>query len=217
MQVIEAVDKAVEEAQNYKCHEKQGEYDKLLHDEYVFSIEKLGEYLKKGSVLDVGTAYGTASVALKYLGYDVKACDLTRDYLNAEQLRAEGIPFAKCDIEKEDLKASEMDAVIFTEVLEHLNTNPQKGVDRLRKCLKKGGYCLITTPSFENQGQAPGIWGRKISYRYIPEKVSQWYDEHTHHFNQVELISLMEKAGFDVVEIGFCYHGLSSYVVGKAR
>lgn len=207
------------EALNFVHHPNQDEYDRLLHNEYVFTCRKAQEYLpENGVIMDVGTAYGTVAVAMADLGYKVYACDLLREYANIGQMKRAGVAFTTCNIEKEDLKLKEpVDLVLFTEVLEHLNANPLEPIKRLKKALKPGGHILCTTPRFEAYGSAPGIWGSKFSWKQIPKELPEkWRDEHTHHYNQLSLVNLFTHAGLTVTEVGTCYEGRSHYIIGKA-
>lgn len=210
--------RVIEDSKKYLRHPQQDDYDKLLFGEYVFTVKKVQEHVPAGgTVLDVGTAYGTVPVALRRMGYNVYATDMNRLYLASDFVRAEGVKFKKNNIEKEDLVIPELvDCVIFTEVLEHLNAHPLKAIERLKKALKPGGVLILTTPDFQRHGKAPGRYGKLFSWEEFPESVEDWRDEHTHHYHHLELVHLITKAGLTLKETGICYDEQSHYIVATA-
>jgi len=114
-----------------------------------FIITTLNENLQKGSrVLDVGCGNGIISRGVGKEGYQVHGIDIsekaiekakalttlpnvTFDNISAEQLVADGNKF---------------DAVICSEVLEHLN-HPQKLLKVLYDSLRDNGLLIVTVPN----------------------------------------------------------------------
>lgn len=103
-----------------------------------------------GRVLEVGTAYGAVLLALKKLGYEVEGTDM------AEGIEAYGIPLVRSgvsvkvwDIHRGPYPCSEggYDAVIASEVLEHLQVSLKTAVGRLVGALRPRGWLVITTPN----------------------------------------------------------------------
>lgn len=84
---------------------------------------KVTKHVPKGStVLDAGAAPGFTSLALRLSGYDVIFLDIeTEPY--EELLKHYGIKALKCDLEQDPIPLPEesVDAVTFTEVIEHLH------------------------------------------------------------------------------------------------
>lgn len=213
---LSVLEGTIRDVKAFPRHKQQDEYDKLLFGEYLFTLKMLASLLPEGGkVLDVGTAYGTVAVAAKRMGYEVKATDMTKEYLAKTFLKENKVPFSINDIENEELPYEDMDAVIFTEVLEHLNTNPSKALKHLKGAMKKGGYLIVTTPAFENQGSAPGRHAALTWWRQIPGSVPDWRDEHTRHYSRLELVDMFVDVGLEVEDIGYCYDGMSHFIVGR--
>ncbi|MFZ5559786.1 MAG: class I SAM-dependent methyltransferase [Patescibacteria group bacterium] len=96
-------------------------------------VKKYSHYIK-GKVLDVGAGSFSRYEGLfncsEYIKMDVEKGN------NVDIVgRAENIPF----------KNESFDSVVCTEVFEHLE-DPYKAAGEIYRVLKRGGYCLITTP-----------------------------------------------------------------------
>lgn len=107
---------------------------------------------RRGRILEIGSWYGLTSIALSRLGFDVTAADLG-DYIRHPVLRKkferEGIRSAECDLVRGPLPldAGRFDAVVFCEVLEHLNSNPLPVLLEIRRVLKPRGLLYLSTPN----------------------------------------------------------------------
>jgi 2-polyprenyl-3-methyl-5-hydroxy-6-metoxy-1,4-benzoquinol methylase len=99
---------------------------------------------KNSFVLDVGVNGGTISLPLMNLGCKVKGIDIVPELV--ELAKSRGV-FAEIG-EAEDLsrfKDETFDAVVCTEVLEHLY-DPVPAVEEAHRVLKPGGTYLVTVP-----------------------------------------------------------------------
>jgi len=88
--------------------------------------------LKPGAVLDVGSSgspYKKYIPATEYLRLDVNS---------------ETRPDICCDLHNIQWQSDYFDTAIATEVLEHLY-DPQRAVDEIRRVLKPGGVCVLST------------------------------------------------------------------------
>jgi 2-polyprenyl-3-methyl-5-hydroxy-6-metoxy-1,4-benzoquinol methylase len=196
--------------------DKTEQYNNLLMDNYHAVLGLIEKYSPNSkTVLDVGCAYGVLSIVCARLGKDVLAIDNETKYTPRELLKKEGVKFKQWDIEKTEYKQGSFDLIIMTEVLEHLNYNPLKPLKRLAHLLNPGGKLIITTPSYENQGPAPGRWGLLVNWRKIPETGTEWLDEHTHHYSLAELVTLADEAGLETESFGRCYNDMSNYIVAR--
>jgi ubiquinone/menaquinone biosynthesis C-methylase UbiE len=99
----------------------------------------------RGALLDVGAGDGTLSERLREEKFEVRAVDMvTTDFQPAGiEIRAANlnvsIPFAD----------AEFDAVVATEVIEHLE-NPWHFVRELYRITRPGGVVIISTPNLGN-------------------------------------------------------------------
>lgn len=186
-------------------------------DNYVAGLAPLYEEIWKvlpesKKTFDIGCAYGIMSLACKLRGDDVEAMDMTAKFTNLQMLEKQGIPFTKINLEKDKeipVKNGKPELIIFTEVLEHLNSNPLPTIKKMFTTLKPGGYLVCSTPARElfgkpetlNDGNKPGLWNDLTSWRDIPEYKGKWKDQHTFHYSQIDLVSLFDEAGFEVEDI----------------
>ncbi len=88
------------------------------------------------------------------------------------------------------------DAVLFCEVLEHLQADPLKVLRELKRVLKPDGHLILTTPNvarLENVSRL--IAGENI---YDPYSGYGPYGRHNREYNKHELALLLKYAGFEV-------------------
>jgi SAM-dependent methyltransferase len=136
------------------------------------SLELLSKQCPPGAtVADIGAWPGGLSGCLKRLGWKVFAVDKNtarsmswsqnglldqagnkvgqRDSLESF-CEAEGIAVASCDIESEPLPfdSGTLDAVVFTEVIEHLWHDPLLALSEINRVLKPKGTLILSTPNF---------------------------------------------------------------------
>lgn len=186
-------------------------------EQYVQGLAPLYEEIYKNlpeskKTWDVGTAYGVMALACKLRGDAVTGTDMTDKFSNLEMFKDQSIRFLKWDVEKESIKSERADLVVFTEILEHLNSDPLPTIKKLYNITKTGGYVVCSTPAKELWGtpaamnkqmgkKSPGLWNDKESWRDIPEYKGKWHDEHTYHYDQFELVSLFTEAGFEIEDV----------------
>lgn len=186
-------------------------------DNYVQGLTPLYEEIFKNlpeskETWDVGTAYGIMALACRLRGDKVVAADMTDKFTNLQMFKDQGIEFQYWDVEKDVSLTAAADLVMFTECLEHLNSQPLPTVKNLAGLLKPGGYIVCSTPAKELWGspaamnkqmgkKTKGLWNDIESWRDIPEYKGKWKDEHCYHYDQFELVSLFTEAGFEVEDI----------------
>jgi 2-polyprenyl-3-methyl-5-hydroxy-6-metoxy-1,4-benzoquinol methylase len=199
------VNKTVPIFKKYKQHKAYETYYKNFKD-YYEAVYKLLPKSKK--TLDIGCAYGTLAVMMKLRGDDVVASDMNNTFINTKMLADEGIGWQKINIEKSDIK-DKYDLITLTETIEHLNGNPLKPLQRIFNALTDGGHLFVSTVMKEVHGDTTkmnsgekGLWNDLLSWRDIPEYKGKWKDQHTFHYDQYNLVTLMVEAGFKVKEVG---------------
>lgn len=186
-------------------------------DNYVQGLTPLYEEIYKNLpeskvTWDVGTAYGIMALACRLRGDKVVATDMTDKFTSRQMFREQDIVFWDWNVEKGPGRIEQADLVIFTEILEHLNSNPLPTIEKLYNLVKPGGHVVCSTPARELWGtpaamnaqmgkKSPGLWNDKESWRDIPEYAGKWKDEHTYHFDQFELVSLFTEAGFEIEDV----------------
>jgi 2-polyprenyl-3-methyl-5-hydroxy-6-metoxy-1,4-benzoquinol methylase len=138
----------------------------------VVRVVRLVELLRRrgferGEVLEVGAWFGSFSLALRRLGYDVVACDRYSSYGNAfdsnvELMRAEGIRIVSTNRESElDQIAGfgQFDIVLAGAVIEHVPHTPRHLLERLYGAVRPGGVLVLDTPNVAR------FWNRRALAR----------------------------------------------------
>ena len=158
--------------------------------------------------LDIGCAYGILALMLKKRGDEVLASDMTAKYTNRKMFKDNNIDFIVNNIEKENLNAK-FDLIVMTETIEHFNSNPLPAIKRVYEMLNPGGHFFCSTVMKERHGETTsmnvgkkGLWNDLKSWKDIPEYKGKWKDEHSYHYTQFDLVTLLSDAGFEVKDIG---------------
>lgn len=159
-------------------------------------------------VLDVGTAYGALPLMLAEQGYRVAATDFPgMRECYGRPLTAKGIPITEWDLHRTDAPLAErFDAVVCSEVLEHLHISLDIAIGRLAKLVAPGGILILTTP---NLARLPNILrllaGRNIIEPFpdVPPFVNEIVVDHRAHPREPvlrELAGAAKRAGLHVTE-----------------
>jgi 2-polyprenyl-3-methyl-5-hydroxy-6-metoxy-1,4-benzoquinol methylase len=129
---------------------------------------KIINSLNKGSFLDIGCSTGEWGEYWLNNGWDVYGIDIDKMHLLEAESR--GIKASYCDLNKEKLPYSDnsIDLIFAGEVIEHL-IDTDTFIHELYRCLKPGGFLLITTPnlvSIENRLRILfGVYPVWVDYR----------------------------------------------------
>jgi SAM-dependent methyltransferase len=168
------------------------------------------------TVLDVGCGDGSAgTTAARVLdGHRVVGVDWSQDALRRaatrlnEVVRGEltggGLPFA----------SGSADAVLFSEVVEHL-VDPDSALDELRRVLRRGGHLMLSTPNL-------GAWYNRalllagvqpvfseVSLRRIHGRPGREVVGHLRLYTARALREFVAASGFEVVRVaGAPFHGV---------
>jgi SAM-dependent methyltransferase len=154
-------------------------------------------------VLDIGCAYGTLAVYCRQqLDAQVCCTDFRADALSPSLRRRYELDFTASNIETEQLPWSgPFDAILMTEVLEHLNFQPLPSLLKIRQSLAPGGRFYLTTPDAD-------AWGRGENLYPSLDQIPAYHpslpvlDRHIYLYTQQELESLLHQAGFRILRCG---------------
>jgi SAM-dependent methyltransferase len=163
-------------------------------------------------VLELGAAPGEQSVLLAEAGYDVTAVDIgiaSDDWQGAEEGTMEkrfadaGVELVLWNLEEPPypLPDDTYDAVVLTEVFEHLRDYPVTALKEARRVLKPGGSLFLTTPNaayIKNRLQL--LRGRNTA-----TKLEDWigglpFARHAREYTFDEMAEMMRVAGLEVTE-----------------
>lgn len=176
------------------------------------------------TVLDVGCGDGTAAAtaARVLAGHRVVGVDWSQDALRRAsgrlavvrgELTDGGLPFAD----------GSADAVLFSEVIEHL-VDPDGALDELRRVLKPRGHLMLSTPNLAawyNRGLLlAGVQPvfSEVSLRAIHGRPGREVVGHLRLYTARALRGLLEASGFRVMRIaGAPFHGVPRPLRGLDR
>lgn len=149
---------------DYISHYTLDAYDLLMPEEmghFYRSLEKRRLRLISGLVpgtgvsriLDAGCGNGWLSEMLDNRGLDVTALNLGLNSMKRAsarlKARAANIPFLCADIYNLPCSDSRFDAVVISEVIEHLE-KPQDALNEIARVVKPGGFIIVSTPYREH-------------------------------------------------------------------
>jgi SAM-dependent methyltransferase len=137
-------------------------------DDYVLFafVEESCEAISAGSlVLDAGAGEGQYRRYLphaRYIGVDLAVGDVQWNYSGLD---------AVSDLARLPFEANTFDAVLCTQVLEHVR-EPQQVLCEISRALKPGGRLYLSTPQSSHQHQKPYDYYRYTSFglRYLLER-----------------------------------------------
>jgi hypothetical protein len=145
---------------------------------------------------------------------------MNTEFINVKMLKDQGIDWQKLNIEKQDVKG-QYNLITMTETIEHLNGNPLKAITRLYDALLPDGRLFVSTVMKEVHGDTTsmnggekGLWNDILNWKDIPEYKGEWKDQHTFHWDQYNLVTLLSEAGFEIEKLGDISN-FSNYIIGK--
>jgi 2-polyprenyl-3-methyl-5-hydroxy-6-metoxy-1,4-benzoquinol methylase len=192
-------------------------YIDFLHVQYeniLIDFNKLfNSDFKSKRVLEISSFLGVVDIALAKIGFEVHTYDIPEFQKNSKlnelysnfnvqpsygyikDVWQNGLPYPD----------NHFDAVILSEVIEHLNFNPLPVLQEINRILKKDGILYITTPNQVNlMNRIKIISGRSIR-NSISDSVTQLdQTQHTicgihwREYTLEELIQLLEITGFSI-------------------
>ncbi|WP_458243585.1 class I SAM-dependent methyltransferase [Streptomyces sp. MAI_2237] len=168
------------------------------------------------TVLDVGCGDGSAAATARPLlpGHRIVGVDWSQDALKRARTRLSyavrgeltggGLPFG----------AASADAVLFSEVIEHL-VDPDAALDEIRRVLRPGGHLMLSTPNLAawyNRGLLlAGVQPvfSEVSLRGIHGRPGTEVVGHLRLYTARALREFVAASGFEVVRLaGAPFHGV---------
>ncbi|MEU6380345.1 class I SAM-dependent methyltransferase [Streptomyces sp. NPDC046909] len=168
------------------------------------------------TVLDIGCGDGTAAAVAAPLlpGHRLVGVDWSQDALRRARTRLPyavrgeltggGLPFG----------AESVDAVLFSEVIEHL-VDPDSAMDEIRRVLRPGGHLMLSTPNLAAwynrvlllAGVQPVF--SEVSLRAVHGRPGREVVGHLRLYTARALREFVTASGFTVVEVrGAPFHGV---------
>lgn len=154
-------------------------------------VGQMERFIKPGELLEIGSAYGYFLNQARKKGWKVSGIELSKN-ARASCEREFGIQAFEGPLNEFD-SSQKVDSVVFFDVLEHLH-DPMKTLLDIHSMLKPGGLLVIAVPNSAS-------W-------VLNFLGSRWEDlqransgEHLYFFNIETLSKILEKTGFEVLEV----------------
>lgn len=156
-------------------------------------------------LLDVGGVPGHIAAIVRQIGFDIDVVDIKPE-------RAKGlfhsmdIAYYRVDVESEHLPFSDntYDLVLFSEVLEHLRNNPLSALVEIRRVLKPGGICLLSTPQITPLMR----WRFLLGYDYQDDIIGEYakldtigHMGHIRLYSKTEVERVLKYLNFNIVQM----------------
>lgn len=200
---------------------KDIDYFRYHEKRFLIMAKRLASLIPKGAkVVDIGAHFLHPSMILTKMGYEVHAVDVPTfqemDFVQDRLARYQIKSIVETDLASfESIKgqANEYDAVLFTEILEHITFNPILFWTRVYEALKPQCFIYLSTP---NSLALPSIlrgFARLITLKGIGLKVDdiltvETYGHHWKEYSRYEIRKYFEAISddFTVKTYFFSFH-----------
>lgn len=164
----------------------------IFYPIYFDIIRRIKKYKKPSSVLDVGCSSGLLLSLLKKEGFSVFGLEPNKKaYLMAKKLLKDKV-YNQVLTDYIEKNHRQYDIVIYNHVLEHI-IDVNKELFLIKRVLKKNGLLVVGTPNYHNLI----FYLRGKFWEPLMPKEYSW------HFSKDNLLSLLKKNNFSILEISF--------------
>lgn len=194
----------VEEVANEIAGKGHGPYFEVSRNRYAHYFAAGMSTLKpRSTILDIGNAPGHVGIGFTLMGHQVRGMNLNANWRNTypSQEWFERFNVVESDIETAGMPFDDnsFDAVLFTEVLEHVGiTHPQVIIQEMSRVLKPGGVIIFSTPNVCNISNLYALLKGKNVF-WAPEIFYGSLDRHNREFTPNEVAQLMSESGLACV------------------
>ena len=181
---------------------------------------------ERSKVIDVGAGAGVVSLSLAKLGHQVVAVDTWEEYEPGSEnimgessgivarLQRNGVDCLRRDVVADGLgvESESFDLALCLAVIEHLHISPQTMLRDIWRALKPGGHLVLSTPNLARLSKRLGM----ALGRSIHPALEVWWKEgpffgHIREYDQNEIVSMLQWAGFEVERTYLTNCGLSPF------
>jgi 2-polyprenyl-3-methyl-5-hydroxy-6-metoxy-1,4-benzoquinol methylase len=149
-----------------------------------------------GRVLDVGCSSGYLAEPLSRRGCTVVGVELDPDAAREAERWCERVFVGDVETMELPLDPGSFDVVVCGDIVEHLR-DPGAVVARLRPLLRPGGRLVVSTPNVANWAVRLSLLGGR--WRYTDRGILD--RTHTHLFTRRTLVEMIERAGYESIEV----------------
>jgi 2-polyprenyl-3-methyl-5-hydroxy-6-metoxy-1,4-benzoquinol methylase len=176
-------------------------WDTTAHpDAHGYLVKPVMSFLTRGrvrTVLDLGCGNGAFSNAIAQHGFDVTGLDHSASGIAIARRTYGSLRFVRHDLAQPlpEHLAGRFDAVVSTEVVEHLLL-PRMLLQSARAALQPGGLLILTTPFH-------GYW-KNLALALTGKFDSHWHPlrdyGHVKFFSKSTIVQLLDECGFADIE-----------------
>lgn len=162
---------------------------------------------KEAKLLDIGIAYGFLTILLNEAGWNCEGLEVSENIpVYCKLAAAHKIPIhaGQLGVRPLPLKDESFDAIIFSEVLEHLRLTPTLAFREFHRLLSQGGWLFLTTPNFSRITNVLKLMAGRNPVEKFPEDIlSENITDHVTHIREYtmkEVLELCEHHGFEIIQ-----------------
>jgi 2-polyprenyl-3-methyl-5-hydroxy-6-metoxy-1,4-benzoquinol methylase len=155
---------------------------------------------KSGSLLDVGCATGSFLSLARAKGWECRGVEVS-PFAAARARERTGCEIFCGELEEAPFAHDAFDVITMWDLLEHL-PDPLGGLEKARALLKPSGLLLVNTPNENSLLRQVARLLYRGSGGFITAPVNRLYHRyHLYYFVAGALTALLQRAGFEVVEM----------------
>lgn len=158
-----------------------------------------------GVCLDIGTGMGILPRVAKHLGARAISVDIPGGAETAiTDVRRDGVEGHFADITKDRLPLDDnsIDCVFLGDVIEHLPHSPKPALREIRRVLKPGGACIISTPNAVRISVRLKVLLGASNWPHVRDYFdSDYHGGHHHEYTAEELRYVLTKQDYRVASL----------------
>lgn len=169
---------------------------------YSWGLKKLANHATRGRLLDVGCSYGAFLAMARQHGWKTVGVELS-EKTAAFASKQRGLDVVNSTVEHARFPDDHFQAVTLWDVIEHLD-DPLKTLSEAERILSPGGVLVVFTINHDSLLNRVGRLLYRASFKKWQHLMELFYDIHHNFFFTPETLSgLLERTGFEIVEIEF--------------
>lgn len=160
-----------------------------------------------GRILDVGCSYGTCCFEMARRGWQVIGIEIDEENIRLgkeikKRLKVENVSFVHGDFLSNSFPSEVFDAILMSDVLEHLQDD-EGAIKEASRVLKFGGILIISTPYSERveEYDEPKMETEDKQGQSLPDDLFIGGYHWRSGYNKERLAHLLENRGFNILSV----------------